>query len=76
LCFVRENHRVDITEGTSAQFLTYIFNFGPYGQLRHGNPWLRAVREKNNYELLATFGGDFFMFSRAMKKLYSVHAKK
>ena len=41
-------HRVDITEGASSQFLTWIFNFGSYGQLR-------AVRGKNpimNYEQL------------------------
>ena len=32
-------HRIDITESASAQFPTWIFNFGPYGHLR-------AVREK------------------------------
>ena len=39
------SHKVNITEGASAQFPTCIFNFGPYGQLK-------AVREKwfrNNF---------------------------
>ena len=40
------HHRVDTTEGASAQCPTWIFNFGPYWQLR-------AVREKiMNYYLL------------------------
>ena len=56
-------HRVDITEGASAQFLTWIFNFGSYGQLR-------AVRGKNsismNYYLifgliLTCFHGKLFL---------------
>ena len=29
-------HRVDITESFSAQYPTWIFNFGPYGQLSSG----------------------------------------
>jgi len=37
---VTQVHKVDITEGASAQFPTWIFNFRPYGQLR-------AVRKKN-----------------------------
>ena len=49
------HHRVDSTEGASAQFLTWISNFWPYGQLR-------AVRRK--YELLPTFGDGFFMGKR------------
>ena len=28
------NHKVDTTEGASAQFPIWIFNFWPYGQLR------------------------------------------
>ena len=28
------HHSVDITEGASAQFPKWIFNFGPYGQIR------------------------------------------
>ena len=48
-------HRVDITEGASSQFLTWIFNFGPYEQLRE-------VRGKIfSYELLSTFRGDVFI---------------
>ena len=43
------NHKVDITEGASAQFPTWIFHFGPHGQLR-------AVRK-------STFEGCFLMFS-------------
>ena len=30
----RSSHKVDITEGASVQFLIWIFNFWPYGQLR------------------------------------------
>ena len=42
-------HKVDITEGASVQFPTWIINFWPYGHLR-------TVGEKNfNYELLPTF---------------------
>ena len=41
-------HRVDITEGASAQFLTWIFNFWPYGQLR-------AVMEKKIKYVLLKF---------------------
>ena len=36
------SHRVDITESASAQFPTWIINFGPYGQLR-------PVREKSSF---------------------------
>ena len=32
--FFSKSNTVDITEGCWAQFLTWIFNFGPYGQLR------------------------------------------
>ena len=57
-------YKVDITEGASAQFPTWIFNFGPYGQLR-------AVRGNIfNLELLPSFGGALFMFSRAFFKLW------
>ena len=52
---VNQVHKVDITEGASARFPTWIFNFRPYGQLR-------AEREKIHYELLPTFGGDFRVF--------------
>ena len=42
-------HRVVITECSSAQFPTWIFNFGPYGQLN-------AVRENSSIKLkYATF---------------------
>ena len=45
----RRKHRLDITESASAQFPTWIFNFGSYGQPR-------AVRENLYYdELWATF---------------------
>ena len=37
-------HRVVITEYSSAQFPTWIFNFGPYGQLN-------AVRENSSIKL-------------------------
>ena len=48
------NHKVDITEGASAQFSTLWAAQGSKG--------------KNQYELLPTFGGDLFMLSWAKKK--------
>ena len=47
-------HRVDITESSSAQFLTWILNFGLYGQLR-------AKGKTLQFKL--TFKSCFFMFS-------------
>jgi hypothetical protein len=38
------SHKVEITEGALAKFLTWIFTFWPFGQLR-------AVKGKINYEL-------------------------
>ena len=51
-------HRVDITESSSAQFPTWIFNFGPYGQVK-------ALRE--NYLIMlkyATFELCFFPWAK------------
>ena len=49
-------HRVDITESFSAQYPTWIFNFGPYGQLR-------AVKENSSIILkYATFELCFLCF--------------
>ena len=59
--------KVDITEGASAQFPTWIFNFWPYGQLR-------AVRGKINYELWATLSSVFSCFHG--QKYCSVRTKK
>jgi hypothetical protein len=44
------SHKVEITEGALAKFLTWIFTFWPFGQLR-------AVKGKINYELGAIQGG-------------------
>ena len=52
------HHRVDITEGASAQFPTWIFNFRPYGQLR-------AVRKIVNYYQL--FHGKYNFVGSALK---------
>ena len=46
-------HRVDITESSSAQFPTRILNFGPYGQLRAKGKIL---------QFNPTFKSCFFMF--------------
>ena len=60
-------HRVNITESSSDQFPTWVFNFGPYGQLR-------AVRENSSIMLKynATFEGCFFKFSMGKKVDVSV----
>ena len=64
----RKIHNVDITEGASDQFLTWIFNFGPYGQLR-------AVIM--NYCLLLVMDFGFFMFSWAKQYfIFSLKTKK
>ena len=55
-CKVR-HHRVDITESSSAQFPTWIFNFGPYGRLR-------PVSENSSIMLkVSKFQKQIFLFS-------------
>ena len=48
------HHRVDTTEGASAQCLTWIFKFWAI--------WAAQGSKEKNYELLPTFGGDFLCF--------------
>ena len=57
-------HRVNITESSSDQFPTWVFNFGLYGQLR-------AVRENSSIMLKnGTFEVCFFKVSYWQKSGY------
>ena len=55
IAIVTQVHKVDITEGASAWFPTWIFNFWPNGQLR-------AVRHKNPLWIITYFWGWFSCF--------------
>ena len=68
IAIVTQVHKVDITEGASAQFPTWIFNFRPHGQLR-------TEKENIHCESLRTFGGDYQVFMSIFEKYYSISRK-
>ena len=70
--FFSKSNTVDITEAAWAQFLKWIFNFGPNGQLR-------AVREKNwmmNYWLLLWVNFSYFHGQKKVNLFLDIRTKK